>query len=59
MCITRMAAAAGFMVSAAGNRDRAWGQACVWKWGGDLLSFGGPVAVMLGVKVMSGKALDC
>lgn len=54
-CITRVAAAGGFMISAAGNRDkvpgtglcpgvRGWGEGAQWvSWG-----LGGPVARMLG-----------
>ena len=51
MCTTHVAAAGGFMISAAGNRDKAPGTGLCWGtgWGGGVFwGLGGPVARMLG-----------
>lgn len=62
MCTTHVAAAGGFMISAAGNRDKAPGTGLCWGtgWGGG--SSGAWVAPWLecwGLKVKSGRVLGC
>lgn len=57
MCTTYMAVASGFMISAAGNRDKTpWDRPVLRGREGVFLGLSGLVAVILGPKVMAGRA---